>query len=65
MNEILTTLQALVQIASFVLVVLLIPFIKFLVELRLRIERIETLLNVIIKDIEKLKEDLYNGNGED
>jgi len=65
MNEILTTLQALVQIASFVLVVLFIPFIKFIVELRLKIERIETLLNVIIKDIEKLKEDWYDGNGED
>lgn len=65
MSEILTTLHTLVQIASFVLVVLIIPLIKFLVELRLKIERIETLLNVIIKDIEKLKEDLYDGNGED
>jgi len=65
MNEILITLHTIIQIASFVLVVLLIPLIKFLVDLRLKIERIETLLDVIIKDIEKLKEELYDGNGED
>jgi len=65
MNDILITLHTIIQIASFVLVVLLIPLIKFLVDLRLKIERIETLLDVIIKDIEKLKEELYDGNGED
>jgi hypothetical protein len=61
MNEVIPVLQILFQITSFVLVVLLIPLIKFLFDLRLKIERIETLLNVIIKDIEKLKEELYNG----
>lgn len=65
MSEILPVLQMLFQIASFVLVVLLIPLAKFLFDLRLKIERIETLLNVIIKDIEKLKEELYNGDSED
>lgn len=65
MNEILPALQFLLEITSFILIVLLIPLVKFLFDLRLKIERIETLLNVIIKDIEKLKEDLYDGNGED
>jgi hypothetical protein len=65
MSEILPVFQLLLQITSFVLVVLLIPLIKFLFDLRLKIERIETLLSVIIKDIEKLKEELYNGDGED
>lgn len=65
MSEILPALQFLLEITSFILIVLLIPLVKFLFDLRLKIERIETLLNVIIKDIEKLKEDLYDGNGED
>lgn len=65
MSEMLPVLQTLFQITSFILVVLLIPLIKFLIELRLKIEKIETLLNVIMKDLEKLKEDLYSGNSED
>lgn len=65
MNEILQVSQTLFQITSFILTILLIPLMKFLVELRLRIERIETLLNVIMKDLEKLKEDLYDGDSED
>lgn len=65
MSEILPVLQTLFQITSFILVVLLIPLMKFFIELRLKIERIETLLNVIMKDLEKLKEDLYSGNSED
>jgi len=65
MSEIIPVLQILFQITSFILTILLIPLAKFLFDLRLKIERIETLLNVIIKDIEKLKEDLYDGNGED
>jgi hypothetical protein len=63
MSEITSTFQLLFQITSFVLVVLLIPLVKFLFDLRLKIERIETLLSVIIRDIEKLKEELY-GDGE-
>jgi hypothetical protein len=65
MSEALYTLQVIFQITSFVLIILLIPLGKFLLDLRLKIEKIETLLNIIIKDIEKLKEDLYDGNGED
>jgi hypothetical protein len=65
MSEAIPVLQILFQITSFLLVVLLIPLAKFLFDLRLKIERIETLLNVIIKDIEKLKEELYDGNSED
>jgi sensor histidine kinase YesM len=62
MSEVIPVLQILFQITSFVLVVLLVPLIKFLFDLRLKIERIETLLSVIIKDIEKLKEELYDGD---
>jgi hypothetical protein len=65
MSEIIPALHILFQLTSFILIVFLIPLAKFLFDLRLKIERIETLLNIIIKDIEKLKEDLYNGNGED
>jgi hypothetical protein len=59
MNEVVSVIQLLLQITSFVLVVLLIPLVKFLFDLRIKVERIETLLSVIIKDIEKLKEELY------
>jgi hypothetical protein len=65
MSEIIPVLHILFQLTSLILIVFLIPLAKFLFDLRLKIERIETLLNVIIKDIEKLKEDLYDGNGED
>jgi hypothetical protein len=42
-------------------VVLLIPLIKFLFDLRLKIERIEVILNIILKDVEQLKKEVYNG----
>lgn len=65
MSEILPVFQILLQITNFILVVLIIPLSRYLFDLRIKIERIETLLTVIIKDIEKLKEDLYDGDSED
>jgi hypothetical protein len=49
------------NVISFVLVVLLIPLIKFLFDLRLKIERIEIMLDIILKDVEKLKKEIWNG----
>jgi hypothetical protein len=61
MSEILSIFNSVFNVVSFVLVVLLIPLIKFLFDLRLKIERIEVLLDIILKDIEKLKKEVWNG----
>jgi cellobiose-specific phosphotransferase system component IIC len=61
MSEILSIFNSFFNIISFVLVVLLIPLIKFLFDLRLKIERIEVILNIILKDVEQLKKEVYNG----
>jgi hypothetical protein len=61
MSEVLGIFNSVFNVVSFVLVVLLIPLIKFLIDLRLKIERIEVLLDIILKDIEKLKKEVWNG----
>jgi cellobiose-specific phosphotransferase system component IIC len=61
MSEILSVFNSFFNVISFVLVVLLIPLIKFLFDLRLKIERIEVILNIILKDVEQLKKEVYNG----
>jgi hypothetical protein len=61
MSEILSIFNSVFNVVSFVLVVLLIPLIKFLFDLRLKIERIEVLLDIILKDIERLKKEVWNG----
>jgi len=61
MSEILPVFNSIFNVISFVLIVLLIPLIKFLFDLRLKIERIEVILNIILKDIEQLKKEVYNG----
>jgi len=61
MSEILGVFNSVFNVVSFVLVVLLIPLIKFLIDLRLKIERIELLLDIILKDVEKLKKEVWNG----
>jgi cellobiose-specific phosphotransferase system component IIC len=61
MSEILSIFNSFFSVISFVLVVLLIPLIKFLFDLRLKIERIEVILNIILKDVEQLKKEVYNG----
>jgi len=61
MNEFLPVFNTFFQVLSFVLVVLLIPLLKFLFDLRLKIERIEVMLDIILKDVEKLKKEVWNG----
>lgn len=61
MNEFLSIFNSMFNVISFVLVVLLIPLIKFLFDLRLKIERIEIMLDIILKDVEKLKKEIWNG----
>jgi len=61
MSEVLSVIQMVFHILSFVVVILLIPLIKFLFELRLKIERIEVILNIILKDLEQLKKEVYDG----
>ncbi len=61
MSEFLPVFNLAFNLISFALVVLLIPLIKFLFDLRLKIERIEVLLDVILKDVEKLKKEIWNG----
>jgi hypothetical protein len=61
MSDILSIFNFVFNVISFVLVVLLIPLIRFLIDLRLKIERIEVLLDIILKDIEKLKKEVWNG----
>jgi len=63
MSEALSIFQVVFNVVSFVLVVLLIPLIKHLFDLRLKIERIEVILNLILKDLEQLKKEVYNGKG--
>lgn len=55
MSEFLPIFNSVFNVISFVLVVLLIPLIKFLFDLRLKIERIEIMLDIILKDVDKLK----------
>jgi hypothetical protein len=64
MSEFLSVFNTFFQVVSFVLVVLLIPLIKFLVDLRLKIERIEVMLDMILKDVEKLKKEVWNDGEE-
>jgi hypothetical protein len=61
MSEVLNIFNSVFNVLSFVLVVLLIPLIKFLFDLRLKVERIEVILNIILKDIEQLKKEVYDG----
>ena len=61
MSEFLQMFNPVFNVISFILVVLLIPLIKFLFDLRLKIERIEVILNMILKDVEQLKKEVYNG----
>jgi hypothetical protein len=61
MSDILSIFNSVFNVISFVLVVLLIPLIRFLIDLRLKIERIDVLLDIIIKDIDKLKKEVWNG----
>jgi hypothetical protein len=61
MSEVLSIFNSIFNVLSFTLVVLLIPLIKFLFDLRLKIEKIEVILNIIMKDIELLKKEVYNG----
>jgi hypothetical protein len=65
MNEIVPVLNYILNVISFVLVVLLIPLIKFLFDLRLKIERIEVILNIILKDVEQLKKEVYDGENDE
>jgi hypothetical protein len=61
MSEFLPIFNSVFNVISFVLVVLLIPLIKFLFDLRLKIERIEIMLDIILKDVDKLKKEIWNG----
>jgi hypothetical protein len=61
MSEVLSIFNSVFNVISFVLVVVLIPLIKFLFDLRLKIERIEVMLDMILKDVEKLKKEIWNG----
>jgi len=61
MNEVLSIFNSMFNVVSFVLVVLLIPLVKFLFDLRLKIERIEVMLDIILKDIDKLKKEIWDG----
>jgi hypothetical protein len=60
-SEFLPIFNSVFNVISFVLVVLLIPLIKFLFDLRLKIERIEIMLDIILKDVDKLKKEIWNG----
>ncbi len=61
MNEVLTVLDFVFGIVSITLALFIIPFVKFVFDLRLKVERIEVLLNIILKDVEKLKKEIRNG----
>jgi len=61
MSEVLSIFHSVFNVISFILVVLLIPLIKFLFDLRLKIERIEIMLDIILKDVERLKKEIWNG----
>ncbi len=59
MTEFLSVFGTFFNVLSFILVILIIPLIKFLIDLRLKIERIEVILNIILKDVERLKKEVY------
>ncbi len=59
MSEILSVFNSFLSIASLVLALFIIPFAKFVFDLRLKIERIEVILNIILKDVEELKKEVY------
>ena len=61
MSEILPVLFLILQLLNFLFLGLLIPFFKHLIDLRLRIERMEVMLDIILKDVEKLKKELWDG----
>ncbi len=60
MSEIIPVFNTFFNVLSFILVILIIPLIKFLIDLRLKIERIEVILNIILKDVEQLKKEVYD-----
>ncbi len=59
MSEILSVFNSFLSVASLVLALFIIPFAKFVFDLRLKIERIEVILNIILKDVEQLKKEVY------
>jgi hypothetical protein len=61
MSELLSVFNSVFNVFSLVLVVFLVPFVKFVFDLRLKIERIEIMLDIILKDLEKLKKEIWNG----
>ncbi len=60
-SEILFLFNSVFNVFSLVLVFFIIPFAKLVFDLRLRMERIEVLLDIILKDVEKLKKEIRNG----
>jgi len=63
MSEFLHVLPIFLNLLNLVFIGLFIPFIKHLIDLRVKIERIEVILNIIMKDVEQLKKEVYD-NGE-
>ncbi len=61
MSEILSVFNSVFSVISLVLVFFIIPFARSVFALRLKIERIEVMLDIILKDIEKLKKEIWNG----
>ncbi len=61
LSEILSLFNSVFNVFSLVLVFFIIPFAKLVFDLRLRMERIEVLLDIILKDVEKLKKEIRNG----
>ncbi|DAD54715.1 TPA: hypothetical protein [Thermocrinis Great Boiling Spring virus] len=45
--------------------VMLVPLVKFLFDMRLKIERLETIINIMLKEIEQLKHHLGGGDDKD
>ncbi len=63
MSEIIPVFNTFFNVLSFVLVILIIPLIKFLFDLRLKVERIEVILNILLKDVEQLKKEVNDDEG--
>ena len=61
MSEIVPILVLIIQLLNFLFIGLLIPFFRHMFDVRLKIERIEVILNTILKDVEQLKKEVYNG----
>jgi len=61
MSEIIPMFNFALHAINLVIAVMIIPLIKFLFDLRLKIERIDIMLNMILKDVEKLKKEIWNG----